>query len=136
MAVPHIGRLAARLRARFHAQVQVEHKAGTHQTPGAVPVKGRVVRVFRSGGALKVGDEVQFSVHVYRPGDDIWEGPAFMRYDTFMQAKYMEVYLNGNPPQCEVALDECVTIEAPSRRPQVKSSRVAYGIELVKWKFL
>ena len=135
MAVPHIGHLAARLRARFHAQVQVEHKGANLKTPAAVPVKGRVVRVFRSGGALKVGDEVEFSVHVFRPGDDFWPGPTFMTYETFMQATHMEVYLNGNPPRCEVSLDECVTIEAPSRRPQLKSSRFAYVVELVKWKF-
>ena len=83
MAVPHIGHLAARLRARCHAQVQVEHTSANPKTPAAVPVKGRVVRVFRSGGALKIGDEVEFSVHVCRPGDDIWPGPTFMRYETF-----------------------------------------------------
>jgi hypothetical protein len=135
MTVPHIGHLAARLRARFHAQVQVQHTSANPKTPGAVPVKGRVVRVFRSGGALKVGDEVEFSVHVCRRGDDFWEGPSFMPYETFMEATYMEVYLNGNPPRCEVALDEHVTIETPTRRPQLKSSRFAYVVESLKWKF-
>ena len=136
MAVPYLGHLAARLRARFHVQVQVTHLEAVSQTPAAVPVKGRVVRVFRSGGTLRVGEEVMFSVHVCRPGDNIWPGPSFMLYETFMRANHMEVFLNGHPPRCEVALDECIALDRPTRRPRLRASRLAYLVELVKWKFL
>ena len=53
----------ARLRARFHVQVELDHTV-VDRTPGRVPVLGRVVRVFR-------GDEVRFSVPVCRDDDEI-----------------------------------------------------------------
>jgi hypothetical protein len=136
MAVPYLGHLAARLQSRFHAQVQVTHPDAVFQTPAAVPVKGRVVRVFRNSGTLRVGDEVTFSVHVCRPGDVIWPGPSFMLYETFMRANHMEVFLNGQPPRCEVARDECIALDRPTRIPQLRASWLAYLVELVKWKFL
>jgi hypothetical protein len=134
MAVPYVGHLAARLKARFHVQVEFSHMSVNLSTPATVPIKGRVVRVFRRWGTLRVGDEVMFSVHVCRSGDDIWPGPDFMLYEDFIQTNYLEVYLNGNPPKCEVALDECVAIDRPTHRPQLRSSLLAYLVELVKWK--
>lgn len=136
MAVPYIGHLGARLRARFHVQLQVTYREAEFQTPAPVPVRGCVVRVFRGGGAIRVGDEITFSVHVSRRGDDIWTGPSFMLYETFMRASHMEVFLNGSPPHCEVALDECIALDHPTRRPQMKASRVEYFIEWVKWRLL
>jgi len=135
MAVPYVGLLAARLRARFHVQVRVTHREPEFRTPAAVPVKGCVVRVFRGGAALSVGDEIGFSVHVYRSGDDIWTGPSFMLYESFMSRNHMEVFLNGNPPHCEVALDECIALDHPTRKPRLRASRLEYFIELLKWKF-
>jgi hypothetical protein len=135
MAVPYIGHLRARLRARFHVQAQVSHSGAEFRTPAAIPVKGRIVRVFRSGGALRVGDEVMFSVNVCRPNDEIPPGPAFMPYETFIRATHMEVYLNGEPPMCEVALDERVAIDGLSRAPWLRASWFAYVVELIRWKF-
>jgi hypothetical protein len=135
MAVPYHSHLGARLRARFHVQVQITDREAEPGTPAAVPVKGRVVRVFRSDGALNVGDEVLFSVHVRRKGDDIWPGPSFMLYETFANANHMELFLDGNPPQCEVLLDECIALDGPTRRPRLRASRLEYLIELVRWKF-
>jgi hypothetical protein len=128
MAVPYIGHLEARLRARFHVQVQVSYSGAEPRTRAAVPVQGHVVRVFRSGGALHVGDEVRFSVNVRPSGERIMPGLTFMPYDTFIRANYMEVYLDGSPPECEVPLDECVVIDAPTRSPQLRASWFVYWI--------
>ena len=134
MAVPYLGHLAARRGARFHAQVELVKPQAELQTPAALPVEGRVVRVFRGKGGLSLGQQVTFSVHVCRRGDNIWPGPKFMRYEDFTGARYMEVFLNGAPPGCEVALDEVSIVERPSRRPQLRASRVAYYVALLRWK--
>src|SRR5688500_5709967 len=99
MAVPYIGHLRARVRARFHVQIEVTSRESNIETAAAVPITGRVVRVFR--GAISVGDEITFSVHVMRTGDDIWLrpslmmiGPSFMPYETFIRTSHMEAFLN------------------------------------------
>ena len=132
--VPYIGQLRARLLARFHVQIEVTFRDGEIETPAALPIKGTVVRVFRGVGAIGVGDEVAFSVEVARPEDDIPCGPSFMLYENFMRASHMEAFLNGNPPDCELALDECIALDNPTPRPQLRSSRAEYFTELVKWE--
>ena len=134
MAVPYFGRLAARLGARFHVQVELVKPHAEFQTPAAQPVEGRVVRVFRGKGRLLLGQQVTFAVHVCRRGDRIWPGTSFMSYEDFVRARYMEVFLNGAPPGCVVALDEVSIVDRPSRRPQLRSSRVAYYLALLRWK--
>ena len=132
--VPYHGQLRARLLARFHVQIEVSFREGEIKTPAEVPVTGKVVRVFR--GAIRVGDEITFSVHVMRPGDQdrMWCGPSFLEYETFMHASHIEAFLNGNPPNCELALDEYVVLENPTARPQLSSSRAEYLMELAKWE--
>jgi hypothetical protein len=135
MAVPYIGQLKARLEARFHVQIEITFREADFATPAEVPITGRVVSVFR--GAISVGDEITFSVHVTRPEDD-WDmrliGPTYMLYETFMRASYIEAFLNGDPPICELALDEYVVLDNPTPLPQLRSSRVEYLAELAKWK--
>src|SRR5260370_23217472 len=131
MAIPYIGHLAARLGARFHVQLEVTPST-VLQTPALVPLNGRVVRVFRSDGTLSVGDQVCFSVHVARQGDDIWTGPSFMSYEAFVCANHVEAFLNGDPPECEAAADECIALDRATRRPRLKASRLAYIVELLR----
>jgi hypothetical protein len=74
------------------------------QTPTEVPLHGIVVRVFRGGENLKVGSEVQFSVDVISKEDEYFLGDAKWQDKKVLEnAKYMEVFLDGNPPQCKVA---------------------------------
>jgi hypothetical protein len=134
MAVPYIGHLRARLRARFHVQVRVSPPPTEFRTPAVVPVGGRVVRVFRGGGAVRVGDEVRFAVPVCRQGDPIWPGYEFAWYDDFMRTTHLEVYLDGEPPACEVALDEWVAINGPSYVPRLRASRLIYLVQLIRWR--
>jgi hypothetical protein len=56
MTVPYVGHLNAR--ARFHVQVELTRVPSECKTPGAVPVLGRVVRVFRGNSILSIGDQL------------------------------------------------------------------------------
>lgn len=134
MAVPFHGHLRARLKARFHVQVQLEQPGADFETPAVVPVRGRVVRVFRGGRALRVGDEVRFSVTVFRRGGPVWPGAGFMWYDEFIRTTYMEAYLNGDPPACELPLHECTAIDGPTFWARLRASRLLYWIVLLHWK--
>jgi hypothetical protein len=133
MAVPYICHLAARLHARFHVQVELIRSGAAPQTPAAIPTKARVVRVFRGNGAINVGDEIMFSVHVAGRNGEVWEDFCFLPYETYIQATYMEVFLNGEPPRCEVAQDECIPLVSSTRTPRLRSSRIAYMVEYLRW---
>lgn len=135
MAVPWFGHLRARLDARLHVQVRLAGLPNVVVTPALVPVAGHVVRVFRGEPTVRVGDAVQFPLPVHRPGDEIWPGPSFMRYDDLMQATHLEAYLNGDPPACELALDECIIIDGPTYFARLRASRLSYLAARLWWRF-
>ena len=138
MAVAYVGELRSRLSARFHVQIELTRAPSGFQTPAAVYVDGRVVRLFRGDSSLSIGDKLTFEVNVCRRGDRLPLGPSFMLYDTFLAARYLEAFLNGSPPHCHLALDQCVALSDPTRRPHLRSSRVAYMVEMLRsghgWK--
>ena len=83
---------------------------------GETRVQGQAIRVFRTDGRLAVGDRVAFRLWVCREGD-IPTGPAYIYYDAFVEATYLEAYLHGTPPECELAAYEFRVIDAPSDEP-------------------
>jgi len=85
MTVPYVGHLNARLRARFHVQVELTRVPSGCKTPGAVPVVGRVVRVFRGNSILSIGDQLTFDVRVFRPGNRLPVGAYSMLYESLVQ---------------------------------------------------
>jgi hypothetical protein len=109
----------ARIDSRYHVQVKLLRMV-IGQTPSEVPLHGIVVRVFRGGENLNVGSEIQFSVDVIsnkdepRFGDEVWQVK-----ESIEKAKYMEAFLDGNPPQCKVAAWQSFIINAPSDTPQI-----------------
>jgi hypothetical protein len=116
--------LEARHTARFHVQVEILAVAGPDQTPGDAAVTARVVRVFR--GDLAVGDEIRYAEAVIRPAD--WEenfeqipigGTVWKEYDAVHRAKYAEAFLNGTPPDLELALWQSWLIDAPTDAPRM-----------------
>jgi hypothetical protein len=116
MAIPLEGRLRGRRTAPFHIQLELEKPQDIQRTAGDVQVRGRAVRVFRTDGRLAVGDRFAFPLWVCRAGDEP-TGPAYIYYDDFMTASYMEAYLYGNPPECKLAAYEFSVIRAPSEEP-------------------
>jgi len=119
MAVPLAGHLQARKNARFHVQVKIGKIPTDIQTPAQVLVEGVVVQVFRSDGSLGLGDRVGFLVWVCREGDHVPLGPVCGFLDRLASATHIEVYLNGAPPRCEVALDEWLPLETASDEPRL-----------------
>lgn len=106
MAFDAMERVRARREALFHAQIEVASFPVDISTPCEVRVEGRVVSVFRGDGRLRVGDRVTFAVRVFREDDEITPGPAYLPYEELVRATHIEAYLNGNPPLCEIPLDE------------------------------
>jgi len=134
MAIFYLGCWRARVGARFHVQVELSGLPSDLQTPAAIPVQGCVVRIFRGDSSLSIGDTLAFHVNVCRRDDRIPCGPAYMLYDEFLRARYLEIFLNGTPPRLE-GLDECKIPPSPTRKPQIQASRLAYAVERLKWAF-
>ena len=133
MAVPWFGHLRARLVAPFHVQVRLTPPPTVVRTPACISVAGHVVRVFRGRALLRVGDEVRFSLHVCRPGDERSLGVSYMQCDTLLRATHLEVYLNGAPPDCELVLGECIVIGGPTCFARLRASRLSYLMARLWW---
>jgi hypothetical protein len=115
--------LVARHEARFHVQVRLDHVADVARTPCFAAVDTTVVRVFRDGDTLKPGDEITFGIAVTRPGDEIpASGIVWKAHSTLVEARYAEVFLNGTPPDYEIALSNCTLIEEPTDKAQMRGS--------------
>lgn len=113
MAIPIQGRLTAREQAPFHLQMTFEPRT-SHR--GESELVGKVVRVFRTDGRLLEGDEVSFPIHVCRSGDEP-TGLAYIYEDAVARATFVEAYLFGTPPSCELAAYEFTLINAPTDQP-------------------
>ena len=116
MAIPLEGRLKSRQTAPFHIQLELEKPQDIHTVSGDVQVHGRAVRVFRTDGRVAVGDRLGFALWVCRAGDEP-TGPAYIYYDDFTTANFMEAYLYGDPPECKLAAYEFNVIRTPSDEP-------------------
>ena len=113
MAVDLAERFRARREARFHIQVRLESIPSAIATPGEVRVAGRVTRLFRSKGDLTVGDPVAFTLRVYQRGEHVPPGVAYLLEGDLRRAEYIEAFLNGKPPNCEVPLEEYALLAGP-----------------------
>lgn len=104
MVMPMPAYLEARLQARYHVQVELNRTPAIGQTPAYVPISGWVRRSFCRDGMLKLGDIVRFQVAVCRPGDPLpCGGELWMDVQDLAPARYLEVFLDGVPPECRVA---------------------------------
>jgi hypothetical protein len=118
MAIALEGRIEWRMKAPYHVQVRLDQDAQPLIVPSEISVRGTVVRVFKSDGRLRCGECVGFHIWVCQPGDEP-TGQAFVYYEQFSQASYVEAYLRGAPPNCELAAYEFVLISAPSDQPSM-----------------
>jgi hypothetical protein len=113
MAISLEGRLAWRREAPFHIQIAVE----THTVVrGEAQIAGKVVRVFRTDGCLEEGNDIAWTIWVCRPGDEP-TGPAYIYEEVLARASFIEAYLCGTPPNCELAAYEFTLVDAPSEQP-------------------
>jgi len=79
------------------------------------------VRVFRGGENLRLGDPAHFVLSVLRGDEDSRTipigGTIWTNYHDLQTAQYLEVFLDGIPPECAVALWQHVIIDEPTARP-------------------
>jgi hypothetical protein len=113
--------LKGRIMARYHVQVELIEKAIVSRTPVHASIFGKVMRVFRGDDRLCVGSDVRFSIAVAKIEDDRpFGGEPWMLFTKFQIAKYMEAFLEGTPPVCEVCLGQVAVIwkltDSPSMR--------------------
>jgi hypothetical protein len=117
MAMPLYAYTRRRLDARYHVQVKLTHHTSAQATD-IVPVQGYVATIFRGDDKLKCGNEVRFSAAVYRNVEEIFpSGWLWTQLDSFNKAEYLEVFLNGVPPDCELADYKILIIDAPTESP-------------------
>jgi hypothetical protein len=122
--------------APFHVQIELD-KAGEPRAAldrwgraRLTEVRGRVVRVFRTDGRLDTGDNVEFPLWVCEKGDEP-TGPAFIYEGAYAGAVYLEAYLTGTPPKCDLCAYEFRVVDAPSDQPVLTPEELE---ELHSWK--
>lgn len=122
MALPPESYEKARREAQLHVQVELNPVSEkVEERCEYFPLTGKIVRIFRGHRICRVGDILNFDVAVisddyspifFPPGGTIW-----LRYSDLLSNKYIEVYLNGKPPNCHVALCQYSLIPAPTEEP-------------------
>ena len=127
MAIPIQGRLVARDTAPFHLQMTLMPRTNSH---GAAELAGTVVRVFRGDGRLAEGDEICFPIFICRPGDEP-TGPAYVYEEALARNAFVEAYLFGTPPSCQLAAYEFMLIQAPTDHPIMNSEELEQLLKYV-----
>ena len=111
--------LYGRQSAEFHVQVEVVSLEHTDYFPAQVQLEGRLVRIFRDRkNRLAIGDIIIFPVDVTEEGAYIPTGATLWTYyKNIKSARYLEVFLDGEPPQLEIATWQSAVIPSPSEKP-------------------
>jgi hypothetical protein len=131
MALHPEAHIDARKSAPFHVQIELEKTLEMLRHPARqtwLLVQGRVVRVFRSSGELKVGDRIVLNIHVREPGM-LQFGPANIDHDDFVNARYFETYLEGRPPRYRLAAYEIAVLDAPTDQPTLTVAQAEEQLE-------
>lgn len=147
MAIDAIQRLRARREATYHVQVKIISLGAAPPTVGEIVVQGRITRVFRTNNRLKEGDSISFALPVLREGGHHPPGRDYFLHSHLVEATHLEAYLDGEPPHCEVCMDECSVIPGPSTSPtmSIRELETSLGAKLASqaeqpkmkrwWKF-
>ncbi|HMO93832.1 MAG TPA: hypothetical protein PKD64_16725 [Pirellulaceae bacterium] len=111
----------ARRQATFHGQVRILNVEMTERTPAQVRVDAEICRKFRGPESFRVGVIVSFAVSVLS-GDERREivpigGTRWTNYGDLLRAKYLELFLDGEPPACQIALWQSAIISALTSQP-------------------
>jgi hypothetical protein len=133
--MPYETYLNGRRSALFHVQVELKKVPDELPEKGYVFVEANVGRVFRTNGQLKIGDPVRFDVNVIHKNAPRHPGGAwYIDSDALACARFMEVFLNGTPPECPVALWQTRIIDAFSDLPQMELYQAnSYSLYRAPW---
>ena len=120
MVLPDSHYRQARHEAAFHVQVELTEIPSPAGTPCEVSVCAKIVQIFRAWNSLRSGDTVKFGVAVNRRGDEIPAGGTlWIDYDNLVSHRFMEVFLDGDPPDCHVPLWNYQLLDSPSEEPKM-----------------
>lgn len=131
MALTYAEYHRARQEAQLHVQVELSPispeiyriNESVEKVNWEFPLTGKIVTIFRGHRFCQVGQTINFHVGVL--ADDqppVPSGVWWIGCSNLVNAKYMEVYLNGEPPDCSVALSQYQIIEAPTEEPLFPTS--------------
>ena len=108
----------ARHEARFHVQIRYDRVHAVPPGPSFVQLNATVVRVFRGEDALKSGDPVTFRMPITWPGDELpCGGVIWKSYFDVEAGQFAEAFLDGEPPNCALALWQIQIVDAPTDSP-------------------
>lgn len=112
--------IEARASADHHVQVAVQQVRPPETTPGLCRLKARVVTVFRSRDRhLEVGTPVAFALDCLTDGDTPpTGGTLWALVQSIQDARFIEVYLDGEAGALQVARWQYGIIDGPSAAPQ------------------
>jgi hypothetical protein len=123
MAIHFKGRIHWRKTAPYHLQLELDQKAiqlelaKEYQHWDGSRIECRVVRLFRSNKGLTIDDRVSFRIFVCEPGLEP-TGPAYIYKKDLVQTTFMEAYLHGEPPECQLAAYEFEILKnGPTKKP-------------------
>jgi hypothetical protein len=112
--------LQARRSAAYHVQVELLNVPKEMPQLGRVRLSAKVVRAFRGGRQVRMGSRVSFEVSVCGPNADVpVGGTVWTDSGHLAAARFMEVFLDGNPPDLHIPLGESRIIDVPSRTPRM-----------------
>lgn len=119
-----IWRLKGRLYAPCHVQVELIGPHFAAKTPANLQLDAKVMRIFRSDGQIKAGDEIKLLVSVRRPTDELCAGqdPLAPRLDAdlFAAARFVEAFVKRWPSEYRVSRDQIDIIPAISDMPYMR----------------
>ena len=120
MVLPASRYRQARHDAAFHVQVELTEIPSMADTPCEVSVCAKIVQIFRARKSLHSGDTVKFGVAVNRAGDEIPAGGTlWIDYENLASHRFLEVFLDGDPPDCHVPLWNYQLLDSPSPEPKM-----------------
>ena len=104
--------LDARRTARFHVRVRLCDVDLPAVLPGMARVEAEVLTIFRADGRLRPGGRISFDVPVYDNPDVLDPGPEiYLPVATLSTERVFEAFLNGDPPECSLAMWQFEAIE-------------------------
>ncbi len=115
--------LEARRSAQHHLQAQIEAVQLPPVFPGEATIEARVGPVFTGDKSL-TGSTVKFDISTLLQSDSMPTGGVnWVFAEGLVQGAWLEVFLNGDPPHCSVALWQSRPIAGPSETPTMSLSK-------------
>ena len=109
----------ARKNALLHLQIELDPiDRQIEERELNFPITGKIVRIFRGNQICQLEEFINFDVAVCSPDAPVlMSGIWWLKYSDLLDRKYLEVYLDGKPPNFSVALWQNESIDAPTEQP-------------------